>query len=105
MNPATSRPDTPQWSREEREAVERLARAVVRRRLAPVAALFIESARPLNFVASQMLVFFGPMVQAFGEFRDYDTITRLLEDRRSIDLFLKTLGRLEEEEAHASPKS
>ncbi len=105
MNPATSKSEMGEWSREEHEAVERLARAIARRRLGSVAALFIESARPLNFVASQLLVFLGPMVQAFGEFRDYDTITRLLENRRSIDLFLDALARAEEEEAHAARKS
>jgi len=82
-------------SKEARDLYRRLARRVVRLGLGPVAVLFIESSRPLNFVGSQLLHFFAPFVHAFGEFRDYALLARVLEDRRSVDLLLEAIEREE----------
>jgi len=89
-------------SDEARELFQRLARKVVGLGLGPVAILFIESMRPLNFVGSQLLHFFAPFVQAFGEFQDYDLLMRSLEDRRSVDLLLESIEK--EEEARGKRK-
>jgi hypothetical protein len=83
-------------SDEARDLYGRLARRVVRLGLGPVAVLFIESSRPLNFVGSQLLHFFAPFVQAFGGFRDYELLARVLEDRRSVDLLLEAIEKEEE---------
>jgi hypothetical protein len=90
-----------QLSEPQRQAVERLARQVTRLGLSPVAILFIESSRPLNFVGSQLLHFFAPMIQAFGKFQDYQAIAELLEDRRSVDYLLEAIER-EEAKADAA---
>ena len=70
---------------EEDAVVDRLARAVVSRGLVAPAILFLESVRPLNFVASQAMVFFAPMVGLLFSRRDYDTLARLLERRSAIE--------------------
>jgi len=82
-------------SPQEQELANRLAGRIVRLGLGPVALLFIESVRPLNFVGSQLLHFLAPFVQAFGHFSDYDTLAALLENRRSVDRLLEAIEREE----------
>ena len=87
----------PSWTGEERAAVNRLVRRVRDLGLGPVAILFLESARPLNFVGSQVMHFLAPMVHAFGRFEDYEVLARLLEDRESIGRIVSAIERVEEE--------
>ena len=84
------------------ELIRRLSRRIVRLRLSPVALLFIESVRPLNYVGSQLLHFLSPIVHAFGDFSDHERLARILENRRSIDLILETIEK--EEENYAKKK-
>jgi hypothetical protein len=89
------RRDTPDASAflsvEERRVLDRLVQQVVRLRLELVAILFLESVRPLNFVGSQALHFFAPLVQIMGRFQDYEILAAALENRRSIDYLLEAL--------------
>ena len=56
---------------EEQEAVlEKLAKQVVKRGMTVPAIIFLESVRPLNFIASQAMVFFEPIVQTLFNFKD-----------------------------------
>ena len=80
---------------EQRELIDRFAKRIVSLNLGPVALLFIESVRPLNFVGSQLMHFFSPFVHAFGDFSDYESFAKLLEDRKSIDLILEAIEREE----------
>ena len=85
----------------QQEVLHRLAKQIVRLDLGVVAVLFIESARPLNFVGSQLLHFLTPFVHVFGRFPDYDTLATLLEDRRCVDELLRAIEREEEARAEA----
>ena len=51
-------PDHNSLPEEEDAVLDKLARKVVARRMAVPAILFLESTKPLNFIASQVLVFF-----------------------------------------------
>lgn len=73
---------------DERALFDRIAEAVARRRLATAAILFLESARPLGFVASQIMHFFRPLV---GESTSYERLARLLERRGAIELLIRRL--------------
>ena len=85
----------------EREAdlLDRLAKAIVKRRLSAPALLFLESVRPLNFIGSQALHFFAPFAKALVQGKDYDTLTVLLERRRGIDGLLERMEKIEAEAA------
>lgn len=48
---------------EQEEVLNKVARKVVEKRMTVPALMFIESVKPLNFIGSQMLVFFEPIVQ------------------------------------------
>ncbi len=82
----------------ERELVERLARFVVRRRLATPALVVLETGRPLNFIGSQFLAFLAPLLKFAFRPAEYDRFVEFLEKRRSIDLIIDAIA---EQESHA----
>lgn len=63
---------------------DQLADKVIERRLAMPAILFLESVRPLNFIGSQAMLFFQPMLRSLFTLRDYDLIQQALERRETI---------------------
>lgn len=73
---------------EEEAVLEKVAHKVVDRRMAVPAILFLESVKPLNFIGSQALVFFEPIVQTLFNLKDYDTFRSALEKRESIEILL-----------------
>jgi hypothetical protein len=73
---------------EEEAVLEKVAHKVVDRRMAVPAIVFLESVKPLNFIGSQALVFFEPIVQTLFNFKDYDTFRCALEKRESIEILL-----------------
>ena len=86
------RPAPPDYlTPEQIELFERLAARVVKLRLTVPAVLFLESVRPLNFVGSQVMVFFAPMVHALFTARDYDRLQAALERRETIGYLVDLL--------------
>lgn len=77
---------------EDRALLDELADRIARRGLVAAALMFFESVKPLNLVASSMLTFFRPMVQVlWSEPQRYDQVSRLLEQRGSVELLLRRL--------------
>jgi hypothetical protein len=77
---------------DDRKLLDGLAEGIARRGLATVGILFLESARPLGFVASQVMHFFRPLVAAFADEPDrYDRLTRILERRGAVELLVRRL--------------
>jgi hypothetical protein len=92
----TDPPEDPGDLDPEDEALLRgLAKRVVQYQMEVPAVLFLESVRPLNFVGSQALAFFEPMVLALFNWPGYERFTRLMQDRESVG----RLTRYIEEEA------
>jgi len=84
---------------EEEEAVlVKLAHKVVDKGMTIPAILFLESVKPLNFIGSQTMVFFEPIVQTVFNFKDYDNLRSALEKRESIEILIL---RMEEYDAVA----
>lgn len=74
-----------------------LARKIVRRRLSVPAIFFLETAKPLNYVGAQAMVFFGPFVQVLFESPNYERYTELLERRSTLELLLQMIEGYESE--------
>ena len=87
----------------QRALLNRLADKVVQLRMATPAILFLESVRPLNYVGSQVMVFFAPLVRGFFGLPEWDELRLVLERRESIGYFLDLIeereGKAMEEEA------
>lgn len=75
-------------SDEDKQLIERLAKGIVTRGLAVPSVMFLESIKPLNFIGSQVMVFFRPIVAAIFPTSLYDRFEKLLEKRQSIEWLL-----------------
>lgn len=90
---------------EQAALVERFAQEVVRRGLVTPALAFLEMSQPLNYVTSQMLTFFGPILSTFSDSRAPAQFAELLEHRGSVDYLCRTIERIAEEVRTKSSKS
>lgn len=82
----------------QRELLDRLATWVVRKRLTTPAILFLESVRPMNFVGSQIMVFFQPVMQVLFNIREWDELRLIMERRESVAYFLDLIEAKESEQ-------
>jgi hypothetical protein len=80
---------------EDEELLRKLAARVAHYQMEVPAVLFLESVKPLNFVGSQALAFFAPMVLALFNWPGYERFSRLMEQRENVE----RLTRYIEEEA------
>lgn len=93
----------PEPSPDEAALLDRLAKQVVDRRMTAPAVFFLESVRPMNFVASQAMLFFAPMVRAFFSTADYDRLQTILERRECVDWLVDRIE-AEAEAAERKPR-
>lgn len=75
----------------EDEVLEKAAKKVVQWRMTVPAIIFLESVKPLNYIGSQALVFFEPLVQTIFTIKDYDTFRTAMEKRESIEVLLRKI--------------
>jgi hypothetical protein len=64
--------------------LERTAEAVVRRGMAAPAVVFLESMAPMNFLGSQAVHFFTPLLEVVFLQRDVERVALLLERRDTL---------------------
>ncbi|MBD3402142.1 hypothetical protein GF420_04550 [candidate division GN15 bacterium] len=76
---------------EQEEILEKVAHQVVKRGMTVPAIVFLESIKPLNYIGSQAMVFFEPIIQTVFNWRDYDTLRLALERRESIELMIQKI--------------
>jgi hypothetical protein len=84
---------------EDHRLLARIANAVVARRMAVPAVLFLGSVRPLNSVGSQALVFLRPFIEGLFNMKDYDRVVDILDRREGIGALIDAI-----EAAEASRK-
>lgn len=71
-------------SPEQLELFSKLADKVVGLGFALPAVLFLETLRPVNFIGSQVMLFFAPMIRTWFTLREYDLIQQALEHRETL---------------------
>ncbi len=81
----------------QRVIIDRLCRQVVARGLTTPTLVFLESVRPLNYVSSQTLQFFSPILSAVADRQACDELAAFLEHRGSVEFLCKRIEELEEE--------
>ncbi len=94
---STDFPDAekPAMPEEEQAILKKVATKVVERRMAVPAIVFLESVKPLNFIGSQVLIFFEPIIQTVFNFKDYDNFRSALEKRESIEMMILEIEALD----------
>ncbi|MCF7811559.1 hypothetical protein K9N50_11290 [bacterium] len=91
--------------------LDKMADKIVRLHMSVPAILFLESVRPMNYVGSQVMVFFQPLVRVFFGLPEWDELRLILERRESIGYFLDLIERkegdvlLEEEKKRTEKKA
>ena len=95
---AIQKPGSVALTPRQEEILDRLAAKVVEWRMGVPAVLFLESVKPLNYVGSQILVFFSPIVNGLFTIRDYDDFVALMEQRGNVEILLR---KIEEKDAAA----
>lgn len=88
----------------DQELIEVVCREVVKRGMATPATLFLESTRPLNYVGSQTMVFFEPVMRAvLRKPEAWDRFSKILEHRGSIEYLCRRIEALDQ--ARSSKRS
>jgi len=82
-----------------------LAKKVVKRGLSVPAIFFLESTKPLSYVGSQAMVFFGPFVRILFESPNYYRYSEMLEDRANVEVLLRMIEELEGERSRAEKEA
>jgi hypothetical protein len=76
---------------DEERVLDKVAARVVRWKMTVPAILFLESVKPLNYIGSQTLVFFEPIVQSVFNFKDYDSFQRAMERRENVERLMQKI--------------
>lgn len=82
---------------QQEEILTKIAQKVVHWKMAVPAILFLESMKPLNYIGSQMMVFFEPFVQALFSWKDYDELRRMMEERETVEKLLQKIEQIDAE--------
>ena len=96
-------PDGQPLSAEDIALLERVAVAVVERRMAVPAVVFLESVGPMNFLGSQALHFFTPILEVVFPQRDIERVALLLERRDTLSRLTVLIER-QAESRRAAPR-
>ena len=83
------------FSPEDVAVLERVAEAIVARGMATPAMVFLESVGPLNFLGSQALHFFTPILEVVIPHREIERVASLLERRDTLSRLADLIERLE----------
>ena len=76
---------------------EKVCREVVKRHLSMPATILLETFRPLNFIGSQLMHFFQPIISAVLTGDGYIEFSRFLEKRGSVDYLCRRINEIEAE--------
>lgn len=82
-------------SQQNQELLTKLADKIINLRMTTPAILFLESVRPMNYIGSQVMVFFAPMVRIFFDMPEWNQLSGILEQRESIAYFLDLIEQRE----------
>lgn len=79
------------FSVEDQRLLERLASKIKKHGLETPAILFLETLKPLNYIGSQVMVFFRPFISSIFSCHEYDRFTKILEHRSSIEELIRKI--------------
>ena len=75
--------------------VDKVCREVVKRHLTIPAQIMLETFRPLNYIGSQVLHFFQPIISSVLTGDSYLQFTYFLEQRGSVDYLSRRINEIE----------
>ena len=81
----------------QKNAIDKLCRGIIRRGLVTPAIIGVEMGRPLNYIGSQTMHFFTPLISAFVPTESWKAVAEFLEHRGSVDWIRNRIEELENE--------
>ena len=78
--------------------LSKLANKVVELKLITPSIFFLEMVKPLNFIGSQTMVFFGPIISAFVKTDGYYKAAEIFENHHSVEFLIQEIERLDKNE-------
>jgi hypothetical protein len=102
MKHAFAIPEPQELTEQERAWLEKLADKVVERNLATPALFLLESCQPMNFVGSQAMVFFKPILSVLFDPKDCDRVADLLSRRGTIDTLIEMIETRQESDENSA---
>lgn len=87
--------DTIQITPEQEQMLDKIAQTIVRRGMSVPAVFFMETLKPLNFIGSQALVFFGPIIESLFPKNGVYDFAELMENRENVDRLMLKIEELE----------
>ena len=85
-------------SQGDRAFLERIAKKIHNSGLVTPAIFFLEIAKPLSLLGSHVLVFFGPIINAFIQSENYYRKVEVFEKAENVELLLNFIEKLEKNE-------
>lgn len=82
-------------SEKELAVILKLVAVIQKRKLTLPATMFLECAQPLNYIGSQMMVFFRPFLTFFFTPAEYDIFQGILEKREGIKRIIEVLEKID----------
>lgn len=78
--------------------LSKLANKIVELKLITPSIFFLEMVKPLNFIGSQTMVFFGPIISAFVKTDGYYKAAEIFENHHSVEFLIQEIERLDKNE-------
>ena len=79
------------------EALDKVAKEVVDRQMAVPVIMFLETIRPMNWMASQLMLFLEPFYAWILEFKELIDLRRALEKREAIGILIDKIEMYEQQ--------
>ena len=79
------------------EMIERVARFIVSRHLAPAGIMMIESLKPLHSIGSQAMYFVLPFAEILFDSRKYQQFALMIQNRENLEKLVSRIDVLDEE--------
>ena len=80
--------------------IRRVADRIHRSGLVTPAVFFLELTKPLALIGSHVMIFFGPIINAFINTEGYYKAAELFEEPANVELLIREIEKLEENVTH-----
>ena len=87
---------------EQKIIVDKICHEVVKRHMVLPATILLETFRPLNYIGSQIMNFFQPIVSAVLPGDGYNDFSQFLEKRGSVDYLCRRINEIENDNQNSS---
>jgi len=81
-----------------KEIIFKIAKNIVSRGLTAPAIMFLESVKPMNFLGSQVMIFFEPIILTFFNINEYREASLMFEERNTVEKLINEIENIENEE-------